>query len=360
MAGALALARRGLGTVAPNPAVGCVLVKDGVVVGRGWTQAGGRPHAETEALCRAGDKARGATAYVTLEPCAHTGQTPPCANALVEAGIKRCVVATTDPDPRVAGQGIEILEQAGIAVVQDVCKDQADAINQGFFLTLSEKRPLFTLKVASTLDGRIAMQSGESQWITGPEAREQGHLLRANHDAIFSGIGTVKADNPSLTCRLPGLEGRSPVRVISDRHLNLPLDGALAQSARAVPVWLVTVAGHDADKRRALEEIGVEIIEVSGDDSNRPDLGMAARALADRGITRVLVESGGMMNAAFLQAGLIDRVVWFRAAKIIGGEGIPAVAHLGLEKLSDSLAYERVSVLNAGPDLMETYHRRPE
>lgn len=360
MAGALALARRGLGNTWPNPAVGCVLVKEAQVVGRGWTQPGGRPHAETEALRRAGAQAQGATAYVTLEPCAHHGQTPPCAEALVEAGVKRVVVATTDPDPRVAGQGIAILEKAGVAVSQGVCKAQADAINAGFFHKITQQRPLFTMKLATSLDSRIAMESGESQWITGDEARRRGHFLRATHDAIFSGIGTVKADDPALTCRLPGLEGRSPVRVVSDCKLDLPLDGTLAETAKVVPVWLITVTGHDKDKRRALEEKGVEIIEVSDDENGRPDLGMAAMALAERGITRVLVEGGGMMSAAFLKAGLVDRIHWFRAPRIIGGEGIPGVAHLGLEKLADSLSYHRVSAHPIGADLLEIYERKAD
>src|SRR5689334_20006331 len=213
MRAALALARRGLGTVWPNPAVGCVIVSDGRVVGRGWTQPGGRPHGETEALRRAGEAARRATAYVSLEPCCHWGKTPPCVDALIAAGVRRVVVALEDPDPRVAGRGIARLRDAGVEVETGVCTEEAAEINAGFFCRLRLGRPLVTLKLATSLDGRIATRSGESQWITGPPARERSHLLRATHDAILVGTETVIADDPQLTCRLPGLADRSPVRV---------------------------------------------------------------------------------------------------------------------------------------------------
>src|SRR5579862_7078692 len=213
MRGALSLARRGLGNTWPNPAVGCVLVREGRVVGRGWTQPGGRPHAETEALARAGRAARGATAYVTLEPCCHHGRTPPCADALIAAGLSRVVAAIEDPDPRVAGGGLARLRAAGLDVESGLCAAEAAEINAGFLSRLRLGRPLVTLKLATSLDGRIATASGESRWITGGPARERAHLLRATHDAILVGTDTVIADNPELTCRLPGLAGHSPVRV---------------------------------------------------------------------------------------------------------------------------------------------------
>src|SRR6266705_1008472 len=215
MRAALALARRGLGRVWPNPAVGCAIVKDGRVVGRGWTQPGGRPHAETEALARAGGAAHGATAYVTLEPCCHSGRTPPCADALVVAALE-------DPDPRVVGGGLARLRAAGIAVEAGLCAAEAAEINAGFFQRVRLGRPLVTLKLATSLDGRIATASGESRWITGPAARERAHLLRVTHDAILVGTDTVLADNPQLTCRLPGLGHRSPVRIAIDRELRIP------------------------------------------------------------------------------------------------------------------------------------------
>ena len=231
MAGALALARRGLGRVAPNPAVGCVLVKDGHIIGRGWTLNGGRPHAETEALRRAGSAAKGATAYVTLEPCAHHGKTGPCAEALVAAGIARAVVAIEDPDPRVSGKGIAILQRAGIAVTMGVGQAAAAAINEGFFRRVRDRRPLFTLKLATSLDGRIATHTGESRWITGEKARAQAHLLRAEHDAVLIGSDTALIDDPKLTCRLPGLERVSPLRIVLDGRLRLPLTHDLVAGA---------------------------------------------------------------------------------------------------------------------------------
>ena len=228
MALALSLGRRGMGRVWPNPAVGCVIVRDGVIVGRGRTADGGRPHAETEALCQAGDKARGATAYVSLEPCSHHGKTPPCANALIDAGIAEVVVATGDPNPQVSGAGIAMLEAAGIAVRMGILKEQADADHAGFFLTQTRGRPYITLKLATTLDGHIATTTGDSQWITGPQARRLVHAMRARHDAVMVGAGTVRADDPELTCRLPGLRDRSPQPFVMSRHGNLPPTSHLA------------------------------------------------------------------------------------------------------------------------------------
>ena len=237
---ALTLARRSLGNVWPNPAVGCVIVgADRSVVGRGWTKPGGRPHAETEALKQAGSWAKGSTAYVTLEPCSHYGETPPCAEALIAADVARVVIAIDDPDARVSGRGIAMLKDAGIDVEIGVGAAAAKKINAGFLLHRREGRPLVTLKTASTLDARIATHGGQSQWITGEEARRRGHLLRKTHDAIVVGIGTALADDPELTCRLPGMEGDSPVRVVVDTHLRLPLKSKVVQSAKKVPTWVV-------------------------------------------------------------------------------------------------------------------------
>src|SRR5918994_6733853 len=223
MAAALALSRRGLVNTWPNPAVGCVIVREGRVVGRGWTQPGGRPHAETEALARAGDQARGATAYVTLEPCSHWGRTPPCCDALIAAGVARVVVATGDPDPRVDGRGMRRLREAGIAVDQGLLEAEARAVIAGFVRRITRGLPLVTLKLATTLDGRIATASGESRWITGAAARRAAHALRARHDAVLVGSGTVLADDPDLTCRLPGMERGVPIaRVVADARLRTP------------------------------------------------------------------------------------------------------------------------------------------
>ena len=355
---ALALAGRGLGVVWPNPAVGCVLVRDRVIVARGWTQSGGRPHAETEALRRAGDSARGATAYVTLEPCAHSGRTPPCAEALAEAAVARCVVAIDDPDPRVSGRGIERLQKAGVEVVRGVCAEDARALNAGYLMRLGEGRPLVTWKVASTLDGRIATGKGDSRWITGAPARARAHLLRARHDAVMVGARTAIADRPSLTCRLPGLEDRSPVRVVADSRLRLSLTDPLVSDAAKVPTWVLTLASTDALRRRAFEDCGVELIEVGAAPGGGVSMPDALAALAERGITRLLVEGGGRLAASLLRDDLVERIEWFRAASVIGGDGVAAVAALGIERLAEAPRFERVSVLPLGDDALESYVRR--
>lgn len=360
MRAALSLAARGLGRTWPNPAVGCVLVRDGAVIGRGWTQPGGRPHAETEALARArafSGGADGATAYVTLEPCNHYGKTPPCALALVEAEVARVVVACQDPDPRVAGGGLTRLRDAGIAVTTGVCEAEALALNEGFFNRITLGRPLVTCKVASTLDGRIATATGESQWITGPTARAWGHRLRASHDAILVGIGTALADDPELSCRLPGLEDRSPVRVVVDSSLRLPPTAKLATGARHIPTWVVTGPTPDPARAEALAALGVEPIPVAAGPDGRVDPAAAMTALAARGITRVLVEGGASMAGALLGAGLVDRLEWFRAASLIGGDGLPAIAGFGVEALAAMARFERTAVRSAGADLAESYRR---
>lgn len=360
MAAALALASRGLGAVYPNPAVGCILVRpdDGRIVGRGWTQPSGRPHAETEALKRAGALAKGATAYVTLEPCAHQGETPPCTDALIAAGISRAVVAIEDPDPRVSGGGIARMQEAGIEVATGVAAAEAKEVNAGFFMRVTQNRPLVTWKVASTLDGRTATHRGDSQWITGETARSIAHGLRASYDAMLVGVGTILADDPGLTCRLPGLAARSPVRVVLDGRLHLPLTSQVVMTARVIPTWLMTLRGVDALRRDAYIACGVEVIEVGEVDGNI-DVAEAVRHLAERGITRLLVEGGSRVVGAFLRAGLVDRIAWFRAPRLMGGDGIPAAAAIGVDLLFDTPTFMRTGVLEAGADLLETYAPKP-
>jgi diaminohydroxyphosphoribosylaminopyrimidine deaminase / 5-amino-6-(5-phosphoribosylamino)uracil reductase len=357
MRAALALARRGLGNTWPNPAVGCVIVKDGRIVGRGWTQPSGRPHAETEALSRASVAAQGATAYVTLEPCSHHGKTPPCADALVAAGISRVVAALEDPDARVSGRGIKRLRDAGIAVETGLCAAEAAELNAGFLNRIEHGRPLVALKLATSLDGRIATASGESRWITGPAARVRAHLLRVTHDAVLVGTGTAHADDPELTCRLPGLASRSPVRVVLDRHLRLPLSLRLFTSAHQTPTWVATLTSSDPARQAALAALGVKIVPVAADVAGGIDLADLLRRLGDAGLTRVLVEGGGRLAAALLRAGLIDRLVWMRAPMVIGGDGISAVAALELDKLAGAPRFTLASSETAGGDVIETYRR---
>jgi diaminohydroxyphosphoribosylaminopyrimidine deaminase/5-amino-6-(5-phosphoribosylamino)uracil reductase len=352
---ALALAERGLGQVAPNPAVGCVLTRDGVVVGRGWTQPGGRPHAETEALARAGARARGATAYVTLEPCAHHGKTPPCAEALIAAGVARVVGAVADPDGRVAGKGFAMLEKAGIEVEEGVCFAQARHLNEGFFLKVMEERPLVTLKIASSADGRTATRTGHSRWITGGAARERGHLLRATHDAIMIGSATAIVDDPTLTCRLPGLGNRSPIRIVADGRLRLPLTSKLVREARKTPVWILTFAGNDAGRRSAFIDCGVELIDVPAGADGLMDMKAAMRLLAGRGLTRVLVEGGARLASSLMRSHLVDRIEWFRSATVIGGDGYPAIAALGVDQLDGAPVLALTETLALGDDTLSSY-----
>jgi diaminohydroxyphosphoribosylaminopyrimidine deaminase / 5-amino-6-(5-phosphoribosylamino)uracil reductase len=358
MRAALGLARRGLGQVWPNPAVGCVIVKDGRIVGRGWTQKGGRPHAESEALARAGRAAKGATAYVSLEPCSHHGRTPPCAEALIAAGIARVVAAVEDPDPRVSGGGIARLKAAGVVVETGLCAEEATDLNAGFFCRVKQGRPLVTLKLATSLDGRIATASGESRWITGPAARERAHLLRATHDAVLVGTGTALADDPLLTCRLPGLKSRSPMRVVIDRNLRLPATLRLFTEAGQTPTRVVTLAASDSARQQSLRQQGVEIIAVGSDVAGGVDLAPMLRVLGDQGLTRLLVEGGGVLAASLMRAGLVDRLVWMRAPLVLGGDGVPAIAALDLDALAAAPRFGLVGSEMAGGDLIETYRRR--
>jgi len=333
MKAALALAARGLGGTWPNPSVGCVITCDGAVVGRGHTRPGGRPHAETEALRAAGGAARGGTAYVTLEPCCHWGRTPPCTDALIAAGIARVVVALRDPDPRVDGVGLQRLRDAGIAVEVGLLEEEARRVNAGFVRRLESGLPLVTLKLATTLDGRIATRTGESQWITGPEARRMAHALRGSHDAVMAGSGTVLADDPELTCRLPGYASVPTVRVVADARLRTPLAARLFSAGD--PVWIATRPGHDPASLVALERRGAVLIDVPADPAGGLEPAALLRALAARGITRLMVEGGAGLAASLLRAGLVDRLAWFMAPSLLGGDGLPGFGPLGVEALAD-------------------------
>ena len=353
---AQALGRRGLGTTWPNPSVGCVLVSEGRVVGHGYTQSGGRPHAETTALYMAGASAIGATAYVTLEPCCHWGETPPCTEALIAAGVARVVIGALDPDKRVDRQGVARLRAAGIAVEHGVLADEAAEDLAGFILRVTRHRPLITLKLATTLDGRIATGAGESQWITGPQARRMGHILRGRHDAVLVGVGTVMADDPELTCRIPGFRSRPVVRVIVDSHLRTPVTSKLGRLAGDAPVWFLTRDGCDPVRVEAFEALGAKVFQVVSGPMG-VDLAMGLRALADAGLTRVLVEGGAQVAASLLRDDLVDRMCWFHAPAIMGEDGWPGVRGFGIEKLAMMPRFIRHRVTALGVDTLTEFKR---
>jgi diaminohydroxyphosphoribosylaminopyrimidine deaminase/5-amino-6-(5-phosphoribosylamino)uracil reductase len=356
MQAALALAARGLGTVAPNPAVGCVIVAAGRTVGRGHTQPGGRPHAEAVALSEAGVLARGATAYVTLEPCSHHGRTPPCADALVDAGVSRVVVAIEDPDDRVSGRGLQRLRDAGITVETGLMAAEAERLNEGFLKTRRQGLPMVTLKLALSLDGRIATANGRSKWITGPAARRHVHLMRAEHDAIAVGIGTALADDPELTCRLPGLEGRSPRRVVFDSALRLPPGSRLADISDA-GTTLLALETADPARRAALEGAGVEVVRVPADAGGGLDPRAALRLLAEAGVTRLMVEGGGRLAASLMAADLVHRLAIFTAPVVLGGDGYPAIGALGLDDPGHGARFTAEGSVQIGADRLDLYHR---
>lgn len=356
MALALALGRRGLGNTWPNPAVGAVVVSpDGIVLDRGWTQPGGRPHAETEALKRAGAAARGATLYVTLEPCSHYGKTPPCADAIVAAGIARVVSALEDPNPKVAGEGYAKLRAAGIVVDTGIGTEEALRAHAGHIRRVRDGRPHVTLKLAISADGKVALAGRRPVQITGQPATERVHLLRAMNDAVLTGIGTVLSDDPLLTCRLPGMAKRSPVRVVLDPLLRLPPASRLAQPARETPVWVVASAEAAAEREAALRDLGIDVLRVEG--AGRPHLSATLKLLAARGITRLMVEAGPILAAAFVAAGLVDDAVLFRAPQALGPDAIDALEAMPLTALTASPRLSSVGIEAVGADTIETFER---
>ncbi len=357
MRAALALARRSLGRTWPNPAVGCVIVRDGRVIARGRTQDGGRPHAEADVIANARESLKGATVYVTLEPCAHHGKTPPCADALIAAGVGRVVSALEDPDPRVKGQGHARLAAAGIEVEIGEGAAAAAEINAGFFLRVKEGRPLFHLKIAGSIDGRIATASGESRWITGEAARADGHRLRSLHDAILVGAGTVAADDPELTCRLPGLAAYSPDRIVLDSAAGMSPASKLAATAQATPVLLFHTRAPASQAAR-LREKGIDVIEVPASGEGRVDVSAVARALGGLGYSSVLIEGGGRIAAAFLKANLVDRISSYRAGIVLGEDSRSAVGPMSLDRLDFAPRFRLVSSRPVGTDTLETWYRR--
>jgi len=349
MARALALAAEGLGRTFPNPPVGAVFVRGGRVVGEGFHHRAGAPHAEIEALGAAGGRVRGATLYVTLEPCSHHGRTPPCADALLGLGLRRIVVAMVDPNPRVRGRGIAKLRRAGIRVVVGPGAEEARLLTAGYRSRVLRGRPLVTLKLATTLDGRIAAASGDARWITGPAARRLAHALRDVSDAVLVGAGTVRADDPQLTCRLPG--GRDPVRIVlAGPALRLPAR-ARVLARGGPPTWVVAPRGAPAARVAALRRRGVEVLLVPGRRGRVP-FGALVRLLGARGLTTLLVEGGGTVAAEALRARAVDRLVLFVAPAILGGDAVAAVGPLGRVRVRDAVRVADLAVAHIGPDLV--------
>jgi diaminohydroxyphosphoribosylaminopyrimidine deaminase/5-amino-6-(5-phosphoribosylamino)uracil reductase len=356
MALALALGRRGMGHTWPNPAVGAVIVNGGVIVGRGWTQDGGRPHAETEAIKRAGTSARGATLYVTLEPCSHQGKTPPCTDAIIRAGITRVVSPLEDPNPEVAGQGHARLRERGIAVEVGLGAGQARHDHAGHIRRMQEGRPQVLLKLAVSSDDKAGLAGRKPVAITGEAARTRVHLLRAESDAILVGIGTVMSDDPHLTCRLPGMLERSPVRVVLDARLRIPLATAIVGTARETPTWVFGAASASAMAEGILRDKAVEVFRVAAI-NGRLDLVEVLRKLAERGITRLMVEGGPTVAAALVRANLVDAAALFRSPKPIGADGIDALEGLPLTALTKSLTLKLVASEAVDGDTLECFER---
>jgi diaminohydroxyphosphoribosylaminopyrimidine deaminase / 5-amino-6-(5-phosphoribosylamino)uracil reductase len=351
---ALALGRRGLGRTWPNPAVGAVVVKHGLVVGRGWTQPGGRPHAEIEALRRAGAEAGGATLYVTLEPCSHYGKSPPCIDAVVEAGVSRVVSAMVDPNPKVAGAGHWKLAEQGIVVEVGVGAEEARRAHAGHIRRVQDGRPHVMLKLAVSADDKVALPNRRPAAVTGEAALQRAHLLRAKSDALMTGIGTVLADDPQLTCRLPGMP--SPLRVLLDSRLRLPLSSRLVASLRESPIWIFTSEHAAAERRQSLAAHGLELLDVP-EKNGRLDLLAILTCLGKRGITRLMLEAGPILASAFLAADLIDAVALFRSNDRIGMDGIDALDGLPPSALTQSPRLKEVGREVLGKDILATFER---
>jgi len=355
---AIAAGMRQRGSTGENPSVGCVIVSGGDVVAVASTAPGGRPHAETQALAMAGEATRGATVFVTLEPCCHHGRTPPCADALIDAGIARVVTALEDPDPRVSGGGHQALLDAGIEVTQGVLSDQAKWELRAFLKRHMNKRAYVTLKLAVSADGKIAAKPGEPTAITGEAARGRVHLLRARVDAILVGVSTVLADDPDLTCRLPGMADRSPVRIVSDSKLSIPLTSRLVATANDVPVWIMTTNAAGAATRAALQAKGVLVIECLATNEGKVNLDDMLAKLAERGVSHVLAEGGAHMAKALVEADLVDEAVLLQAPVKLGPQGLAAMAGLPLDTIRASASFrKRGESETLGSDWLAKYVR---
>ncbi|MBF0379822.1 MAG: bifunctional diaminohydroxyphosphoribosylaminopyrimidine deaminase/5-amino-6-(5-phosphoribosylamino)uracil reductase RibD [Magnetococcales bacterium] len=348
---ALRLAARAVGRTRPNPVVGCVIVADNRVVGRGFHPKAGEPHAEVFALRDAGQKAKGATAYVTLEPCSHTGRTPPCAQGLIKAGVSRVVVAMTDPNPKVSGAGLQMLQSAGIEVATGVREEEAKSLIKPFTTWVKHGRPMLTLKMAASLDGKTATRSGESQWITGPYARKYVQGMRDRHDVVLVGIGTVLADDPRLNCRIAG--GRDPIRLVVDSNLQIPHSATIYESSDSAPLWIATLEKNSGQTVERLSQRGVKVIKCKETSDGRVDLVHMMQQLGELEITSVLSEAGGILSDGLLNAGVVDRLALFLAPKLIGGHEAPGLLKgLGVAELAKAQKISNLKVTTIGDDLL--------
>lgn len=360
MRGALAMARRTLGRTWPNPAVGAVLVSPGhtdEVICRGSTQPGGRPHAERVALERAGNSANGSTIYVTLEPCSHHGETPPCTEAIFKAGVARVVCAAGDPDPRVSGQGIAALREAGIEVIENVLASEGQHLILGHALRVTRNRPLVQLKLAVGSDGLIPRADDGPVWVTGEQARAHGHLLRARADAILVGRGTVEADNPTLTCRLPGMAQWSPVRIVLDSNLSLRQETSITQSLDQAPVWVFAAQDAPTPKSQRLEELGIRVFRVERGGQGGLSPGAVLETLAGQGITRLLIEGGPAVSGSFWNFALVDEIYVYRGSQSTGSSGLAALGSKGLDEIAQSAKFKLADQYNLGADVLTIYRR---
>ncbi len=352
MKSAISMAHRGVGRTAPNPSVGCVIVKNGIVISRSVTCDGGRPHAENIALTQADSRAKGAVMYVTLEPCAHHGGTSPCVDFIIRAGIKRVVIGVTDPDPRTSGKSIEKLRDAGVEVIDGVLEGECKDIHAGFISRITKNRPYITLKTACTLDGKIACASGESKWITGDHARYHSHYIRSRHDAVLIGVRTAIIDDPMLTTRISGLAHHGS-RIVLDSSLRISPNSKLVCSARDIPLLVFTTIDESDSKYKALKESGVILYKI-----DPRDLRSVLTALAEYGINRLLVEGGGKTHASFLRSKLCDELVIYRAPTLLGVAAISAIDDLSIETLAQRHDFSLYSTLNVGFDVLEIYKNK--
>jgi diaminohydroxyphosphoribosylaminopyrimidine deaminase/5-amino-6-(5-phosphoribosylamino)uracil reductase len=347
---AIRLARKGMGWTSPNPMVGAVIVKDGEVVGKGYHRMAGEEHAEVMALREAGKRAKGGRIFVNLEPCNHYGKTPPCTHAIVAGGIKECIVGMVDPNPNVKGGGIDFLRENGVHVIKGVLEERCKRLNEAFIKYVTTGRPFVTIKVASTLDGKIATRNGDSRWITGEAARRASHILRHSFDAIMVGIGTVIADDPQLTTRIPGKRGKNPIRVILDTNLRIPLTAKCLDTSSGAKTIIVTSHKAPRDKVILLENRGVEVI-FSNTTERGIDLNYLMETLGKRGITSILIEGGGRLNSSAIREGICDKIIAFYAPKMIGGWDAPGMfSDLGINKIADAIEVQCLKIRRYGED----------